>query len=283
MNKIRRTFMNRRNLISSLLVFLTPMFLWGQAAVGVVSDSEGTPLVGANVVVEGTNNGGITDENGKYTIDIGATGKYNLTASFIGYSPITSEVEVGDIVGTLNFILEIDVVSMSALEVLASRADEKTPVAYTTVTKEEMEIRLGSQDIPMSLNMTPSVYATGMTGALDRARNLYGQRSIPGVPGVAGVLEMGDSMVTDGVEEHSVNEKAIVDLEDGGVEALVTGQERVENAEDGVAVTNSEQERGMFDAFAAVKDKKNPTEEEMKMLYAAVFKVYSKPQFNPKA
>ena len=49
---------------------------------------------------------------------------------------------------------------MTALEVLASRADEKTPVAYTTVTKEEMEIRLGSQDIPMSLNMTPSVYAT---------------------------------------------------------------------------------------------------------------------------
>ena len=47
---------------------------------------------------------------------------------------------------------------LSALEVLASRADEKTPVAYTTVTKEEMEIRLGSQDIPMSLNMTPSVY-----------------------------------------------------------------------------------------------------------------------------
>ena len=103
------------------------------------------------------------------------------------------------------------------------------------------------------------------------------------MPGIAGVLGMGDSMVTDGVEEHSVNEKAIVDLEDGGVEALVTGQERVENAEDGVAVTNSEQERGMFDAFAGVKDKKNPTEEEMKMVYAAVAKVYSQPQFNPKA
>ena len=32
------------------------------------------------------------------------------------------------------------------------------------MTKEEMEIRLGSQDIPMSLNMTPSVYATGQGG-----------------------------------------------------------------------------------------------------------------------
>ena len=97
------------------------------------------------------------------------------------------------------------------------------------------------------------------------------------------ILNQGDSMVSKGVEEHSENEKAIVDLEDGNVEALITGQERVENAEDGVAVTNSQQERGMFDAFADVKDKDNPTEEEMKMIYAAVAKVYTQPQFNPNA
>ena len=35
---------------------------------------------------------------------------------------------------------------------------ETTPVAYTNVSKEEMEIRLGSQDIPLILNTTPSVY-----------------------------------------------------------------------------------------------------------------------------
>ena len=100
---------------------------------------------------------------------------------------------------------------------------------------------------------------------------------------ISDILNQGDSMVSEGVEEHSVNEKAIVDLEDGNVEALITGQERVENAEDGVAVTNSQQERGMFDAFDSVKDKKNPTEEEMKMIYAAVAKVYTQPQFNPHA
>ena len=100
---------------------------------------------------------------------------------------------------------------------------------------------------------------------------------------ISDILNQGDSMVSEGVEEHSVNENAIVDLEDGNVEALITGQERVENAEDGVAVTNSQQERGMFDAFDSVKDKKNPTEEEMKMIYAAVAKVYTQPQFNPNA
>ena len=46
--------MKNRNLISSLLVLLTPIFLYGQSVVGVVTDTEGQPLAGANVVVEGT-------------------------------------------------------------------------------------------------------------------------------------------------------------------------------------------------------------------------------------
>ena len=165
----RRTFMNKSNLTTSLLMFLAPMFLWGQSVVGVVN-SEGKPLAGANVVVDGTDKGGVTDDSGKYTIDVGAAGTYTLTASFIGYSSLTAQVEVNDIVGTLNFSLEEDVLTMSALEVLASRADQKTPVAYTTVSKKEMEIRLGSQDIPMILNTTPSVYATQQGGGAGDAR-----------------------------------------------------------------------------------------------------------------
>ena len=158
--------MNIRNLIISLLMTTG---LFAQAVVGVVN-SGSEPLVGANVVVVGTDKGGVTDESGKYTINVGAEGIYTLTASFIGYSSLTLDVEVGDIVGTLNFDLEEDVLAMSALEVLASRADEKTPVAYTTIDKAEMEVRLGSQDIPMALNMTPSVYATQQGGGAGDAR-----------------------------------------------------------------------------------------------------------------
>ena len=59
---------------------------------------------------------------------------------------------------------------MTGLEVIASRADERTPVAYTTVTAEDMEARLGSQDRPMALNTTPSVYATQQGGGAGDAR-----------------------------------------------------------------------------------------------------------------
>ena len=158
--------MNKRNLLISLLMTTG---LFAQTIVGVVNGGT-EPLVGANVAVVGTDKGGVTDESGKYTIDVGAEGTYTLTASFIGYSSATFDVEVGDIVGTLNFDLEEDVLTMSALEVLASRADEKTPVAYTTISKEDMEVRLGSQDIPMALNTTPSVYATQQGGGAGDAR-----------------------------------------------------------------------------------------------------------------
>ena len=57
--------MKNRNLISSLLVLLTPIFLYGQSVTGVVTDDEGKPLVGANVVVEDTDKGGVTDNTGK--------------------------------------------------------------------------------------------------------------------------------------------------------------------------------------------------------------------------
>ena len=44
---------------------------------------------------------------------------------------------------------------MSQLEVLASRAGDKTAVAYTDVNKEEIALRLGSQDIPLCTKYRP--------------------------------------------------------------------------------------------------------------------------------
>ena len=159
--------MNNR-LITSLFAFMMPIFLMGQSVIGNVS-GEGQPLVGANVVIEGTELGGVTDNNGNFLIDVPA-GEIQITASYIGYKPETISVTVDDEVASINFLLETDALLLSDVEVLASRADKNTPVAYTNVSKEEMEVRLGSQDIPMILNTTPSVYATQQGGGAGDAR-----------------------------------------------------------------------------------------------------------------
>jgi hypothetical protein len=156
---------NKRNLIT-LLMMMTGLF--AQSISGVVSSEK--PLQGANVVVVGTELGSVSNGEGSYLIKDVPAGTYDITASFIGYSSQTISVVVGEGDAVADFNLKVDAVSMSALEVLASRADETTPVAYTTIVKEEMEVRLGSQDIPMILNTTPSVYATQQGGGAGDAR-----------------------------------------------------------------------------------------------------------------
>jgi len=151
-----------------MFTMLLPIFVYGQSISGTVASEKGEPLVGANVVVNGTDLGAAANVDGVYSIKI-EPGSYTVTASVIGYTSTTKSIDVsGD--ETLDFGLIVSVVEMSALEVLASRADEKTPVAYTTVSKEDMEVRLGSQDIPMALNTTPSVYATQQGGGAGDAR-----------------------------------------------------------------------------------------------------------------
>ena len=156
---------NKRNLIT-LLMMMTGLF--AQSISGVVGGEK--PLQGANVVVVGTELGSVSNGEGSYLIKDVPAGTYDVTASFIGYSSQTISVVVGEGDAVADFNLKVDAVSMSALEVLASRADETTPVAYTTIVKAEMEVRLGSQDIPMILNTTPSVYATQQGGGAGDAR-----------------------------------------------------------------------------------------------------------------
>ena len=86
--------MNYRNLAVSLLLSTG---LFAQAVVGVVLDADSEPLVGANVVVEGTDLGGGPDSEGNFTIDI-VSGDYTLTAAYIGYVPNRKSVSVGGIV-----------------------------------------------------------------------------------------------------------------------------------------------------------------------------------------
>jgi len=97
---------------------------------------------------------------------------------------------------------------------------------------------------------------------------------------VAQLLNEGDSFFTPGVEDHDKQEFDIVDSGTGEVVAKSTGGERHTVEEGGaISVTNSEQEDTMFQAFNQVSNADNPTNEELKKVYAAVYEVYNQPQF----
>ena len=114
---------NKRSLISLVMTILMPMFLFGQVVTeekvetsigGVVSDESNNPIVGANVIVEGTDLGSAADADGYYAIDL-AAGSYTLTATAIGYESQSSEVSIKEgEAGITNFALAIsDAVGIS--------------------------------------------------------------------------------------------------------------------------------------------------------------------------
>ncbi|NND31342.1 MAG: TonB-dependent receptor plug domain-containing protein, partial [Saprospiraceae bacterium] len=79
------------NLIVPLLLFATMSF--GQRTVsGLVSTTDGDPLIGVNIVEKGTANGTISDIDGTYELAVGNDAV--IIFSYSGYE--TQEVEVGN-------------------------------------------------------------------------------------------------------------------------------------------------------------------------------------------
>ncbi len=75
-----------------LLLLLIPFFVFagttGKLA-GTIKDAQtGEALVGANVIIEGTNLGAATNINGEYVILNISPGRYNVKFSYIGYETL---------------------------------------------------------------------------------------------------------------------------------------------------------------------------------------------------
>ena len=154
----------------TVIFFTLPLMLWAQTMMvtGTVKDAgTGEVLVGANVVVERTSMGAATDASGSFTIN-NVPAESKVTASMIGYGSQTLSAGA-----QLEFSLAREALDMTALEVLSSRSAASAPVAYTNIKKADMELRLGSRDLPLVLNTIPSVFATGQGGgAGDEAAGL---------------------------------------------------------------------------------------------------------------
>ena len=78
-------------IVLSLLWVSTCSFAQTTTLKGVVMDKSGEPVIGANVMVKGTQTGTITDFDGNFTLS-GVSSGSTLVVTFIGY--VTQEVAV---------------------------------------------------------------------------------------------------------------------------------------------------------------------------------------------
>lgn len=149
-----------------LTLLLQCMVLWGFAQFtlkGTVKSEEGEKLTGANLTISNRFGGTSTDVNGAFQFKNLKKGNYQLTISFVGYEKQTREVMLtGD--QTLEIVLKEETIMTDEVLVSAIRATDKTPVAFTTVDKSDIEKQNMGQDIPYILSLTPSFVATSDAG-----------------------------------------------------------------------------------------------------------------------
>ena len=116
--------MRKLSLVLFLVVWTGLIFAQTSGKVsGTVTDENGQPLAGANVVVVGTSFGGASDSDGNYYVLQVPAGVYEVRADYIGYKSQT----IGDVrvsTGLTTFIdygLEIAAVEGESVEVIGER------------------------------------------------------------------------------------------------------------------------------------------------------------------
>lgn len=118
---------------------------------GQVVDEKGEPIIGANVIVEGTTNGMITDLDGNFSLQcpVGST----LKTSYIGY--LARTVKVTGNMNALKIILKEDTETL----------DEVVVVGYGTMKKSDLTGSVASVNAEEMMKRNPVNLGQGLQGA----------------------------------------------------------------------------------------------------------------------
>ena len=162
--------------IPALLFLALPLSAQQSGTVTGSVTSDGSGLASAQVVLSqtqtGAQYGGLTNDSGRFNVIGVPAGSYNVSVQLIGYTAESQRltVEAG---GThmADFAMTSTALALGGIEVFAERAEERrTPVAFSDVSKAQIQTQLGSRDLPLVLNVTPSVYSTAQGGGAGDAR-----------------------------------------------------------------------------------------------------------------
>ena len=147
-----------------LLLQLMAVIAFGQINLTGVVKGDGEALAGASVVIEKSFYGVSTQANGSFEFKNLKPGNYTLLVSFIGFEPQKIDLQLSAS-KNIEIDLKPNVIMTDEVLISATRAGNKTPVAYSNVSSDEISKMNMGQDIPYLLQLTPSFVATSDAGA----------------------------------------------------------------------------------------------------------------------
>ncbi|WP_103069930.1 TonB-dependent receptor [Aquimarina sediminis] len=109
---------------------------------GTIKDSRGVPVIGVNILLEGTNKGATSDFDGKYVINnLETNATYILIISTVGFKTVREEVTMSENI-VKDVVLQEDLLSLDEIVVTGAsnpRSKLESSVAITTMGVKEME------------------------------------------------------------------------------------------------------------------------------------------------
>lgn len=188
-----------------LLSVLTFQFTFAQTKVvtGVVTTKEdGVPIPDATILVEGTDRGVDTDENGRYSIK--ASQGEKLVVHYVGYVSAKSTVGVSNV---LNFSLVLDESEMMeavVIDTYRTTSKPKSNVAASTVTSKTIEGRPNASFVQTLQAQVPGLNISTGSGQPGSSNT---QVILRGIGSINGNVE--PLFVIDGVPMGSANFRSI--------------------------------------------------------------------------
>jgi iron complex outermembrane receptor protein len=156
----------RHIFLFTCLLLLASLNLFAQFKIsGKITDqTTGNPLQGASVQIAHTFQGVLTQADGSFVLEKAPEGELDLLISYIGYRTIRERLTVNQDLN-LSFKLTLVDFVMDEIVVQATRVNEKSAIAFSDVSREDLQKQNLGQDLPILLNFTPSVVTTSDAGA----------------------------------------------------------------------------------------------------------------------
>lgn len=181
------------NVIILILLLLSTTYSFSQSLKGKVKDVSGNPLAGANIIINNSSVGTITDIDGNFEILINPENHKELVVKFIGYISDTIPIKS---LKNLEIVLKEDKLSLPDVNVSGNRTDTYIstiqPIKAEVLTQETFE-RDACCDLAGCFNTNASVQPT-VTNVITNSQELrilglsgvYNQTLIDGILAVNG-------------------------------------------------------------------------------------------------
>lgn len=150
------------------VINLTSAAETGKIAGRVLDATKNEPLVGVNVIVEGTELGAATDASGRYLITNIPVGTYSVNASYVGYQPVTvtGVLVLPDQTATVDFKLRPTTIEITDLVVITAERPVyiRTAVSTTRPIAAEEFNRLPVITLTQLVGMQAGVFQNERAG-----------------------------------------------------------------------------------------------------------------------